>query len=83
MNDTTPAVDAQLAALYRARTPAARLRMATAMFSAAKRLAVAGLRFGDGACSAVELRHGLLHRFYGDELTPVQRADIAARTPPG
>lgn len=82
MTDTTPAVEAELRARYRARTPGARLRMATAMFATAKRLAAAGLRFGGAGPSRTELRRGLLARLYGDELTPDQRAEIAARPVP-
>lgn len=83
MNDTNSAVEAQLSAMYRARTPVARLRMATAMFSSAKHMAVAGLRLGGIGPSAVELRRGLLNRLYGDELTPAQRAEIAEGAPRG
>lgn len=78
MNDTTPTIEAELRALYHARSPAARLRMATAMFSSAKRLAIAGLLFGEPGQSTVALRRGLLDRLYGDALTAAQRIEIAA-----
>lgn len=52
--------------------------MATAMFTAAKRLALAGLRHEDAGRSDVALRRALLDRLYGDELTPYVRARVAA-----
>jgi hypothetical protein len=82
MTDTSSAVEEELRTRYRARTPAARLRMATAMFATAKRLAAAGLHFGGAGPSRIDLRRGLLDRLYGDELTPAQRAEIAARPVP-
>ena len=74
-------VEAQLTALYQACSPAERVRMATAMFAVAKRLALAGLRHEDAERSDVALRRALLDRLYGDELTPSVRDAVASGAP--
>lgn len=78
MTDTSLTIEAHLSALYRQRSPGARLRMATAMFTSAKRLAAAGLRATAGDVPAMEARRQLLERMYGDELSAGARAWIAA-----
>jgi len=78
MHDTTPAADAQLRALYAARSPAERVRMATEMFASAVRVTLAGLRHEDPRREGVALRFALLERLYGDELTPSTRAAVTA-----
>lgn len=80
-SDSTPGVEARLTALYQARSPSERVRMATAMFTAAKRLALAGLRHEDPERNDVALRRALLDRLYGDELTPSVRAAVASGAP--
>lgn len=77
MTDTSPTVEAELSALYRRRSPGARLRMATTMFTSAKRLAAAGLRTTGGDLPMAEVRSQLLERLYGDELSAGARAWIA------
>jgi hypothetical protein len=83
MHDTTPAAEAQLRALYAARSPAERLRMATAMFGTATRVTLAGLRHEDPQREGVALRLALLERLHGDDLTPSIRAAVAAYDPGG
>lgn len=73
----TPAVDAHLRALLRDRTPGERVRMATAMFSGAKRLALAGLRYENAGRDPVVERLALLERLYGDDLAPEVRERVA------
>lgn len=77
MRDTSLTIEAQLSALYRQQSPGARLRMATALFASARRLAVAGLRATAGDVLATEVRRQLLERMYGDELSAGARAWIA------
>jgi hypothetical protein len=77
MRDTTPAADAQLGALLRGRTPGERVRMATAMFRSAKRLALAGLRYENAHRDPAAERLALLQRLYGDDLAPAIRALVA------
>jgi hypothetical protein len=69
MRDTSPQVDAQLRALYRAKSPGDRLRMATVMFGTAKRLSLAGLKHENSDLSGTALRVALLQRLYGDDLS--------------
>lgn len=80
MSDTTTAVDAYWASLYRSRTPGERVRMASGMFTTAKRLALAGIRHRAAPESAVTLRMALLERLYGEELNREVRQQIAAAT---
>ncbi len=77
LHDTTPAADAQLRALLRGRTPGERVRMATAMFQSAKRLALAGLRYEHADRDPTAERLALLERLYGDDLAPAIRALVA------
>jgi hypothetical protein len=78
MHDTTPAAEARLRALYGARSPAERLRMATAMFGSVTRMTLAGLRHEDPKREGVALRLALLERLHGDDLTASIRAAVAA-----
>jgi hypothetical protein len=70
MRDTSPQVEAQLRALYQAKSPGDRLRMATVMFGAAKRLSLAGLKHENANLEGTALRVALLQRLYGDDLSP-------------
>lgn len=79
MHDTTSAAEAELRALFRARSPAQRLRMATTMFGTATRLAVAGLRHEEPHRDGIALRLALLERLYGDDLTPAVKEAVAAQ----
>ena len=79
MRDTSVQVEAQLRALYQARSPGQRLRMATVLFGTAKRLLIAGLKHENADLAGTELRVALLQRLYGDDLSPETRAAVAAR----
>jgi len=75
MSDTSPSVDELLGEMYRARTPGTRLRMATALFATARRLALAGARAGGVNTDERALRRALVERLYGDQLpVDAQRA---------
>lgn len=80
MTDTSAEVEAMLTARYRALSPKTRLRMATAMFSSGKRMAVAGVLATEGEQSAAMLRRRLLDRLYGDELPRDVKEQILARS---
>lgn len=80
MRDTAPDVEAQLAALLRARSAGERLRMATGLFVGAKRLALAGTRRDGAPPDRVAERLALLTRLYGDDLTPTVRELVALET---
>jgi hypothetical protein len=77
MTDTSASTDAHLRALFRARSPAERLRMATGMFTTAKQLALAGLQHNAPFRDHVALRMALLERLYGDELSLEVRTIVA------
>lgn len=76
MTDTHPDIEAHLRALYRARTPAERVAMATALYTSAKELARAGIRMQAGDISEREMRRRLFLRFYPDDFPEPQRAAI-------
>ena len=82
MSDATPVVEEKLRELLAARSPTERVRMTSRMFATAKALAIAGLRSSDPALSERDLRHGLLLRLYGDELSERDRVAIAAQADP-
>ena len=80
MTDTSPDVEAMLTDRYRALSPGSRLRMATAMFSSGKRLALAGVLAAGGDHSSAALRRRLLDRLFGDELPRSVKEQILARS---
>lgn len=77
MHDTTPAVDAHMRALLRARAPSERMRMATAVFSSTNRLVSAGLRYENAGGAPAADQLALLERLYGDELASAVRERVA------
>ena len=76
MKDTPPEVEAVYRKMLMARSPVERLAMATGMFEAAKKLALAGLRAQYGGLSPADLREKLFLRFYGDEYSEEEKARI-------
>jgi hypothetical protein len=78
MHDTAPEVEAKLRALFRARSPAQRVRMATEMYGMVTRLMLAGLQSQQPHRDAFALRLALLERLHGDQLTPAAREAVAA-----
>lgn len=78
MHDTAPDVEAKLRALFRARSPAQRLRMATEMYGVVTRVTLAGLQHQEPHRDARALRLALLERLHGDQLTPGAREAVAA-----
>lgn len=79
MSDTSPAARAQLATLFAARSPGARLRMATSLFGTAKRLAIAGIRRSAVDLDEHGVRAALLDRLHGDLLSDAERAAILSK----
>lgn len=81
MNDTPTDLSQFLAARYRDRTPAERVRMAAAMFRVATTLARAGIQSRYGMATDSEVRQLLLRRLYGGELTEAQLTEIGRSRP--
>lgn len=65
MRDTNPAATARYYELIRTRSPAERLEMASALTSAVRELALAGIRRDHPGLSARELQVKLAQRMYG------------------
>ena len=79
MNDTTPEVEARLAALFATRSGSDRVRMACEMFTLARALMVANIRAEAPGIAATELRVQIFERTYGDDLDAETRARVVAR----
>jgi hypothetical protein len=69
MNDTSPEMAAVYLEMWRRVAPAERFRMGCEMFSAAKELAVIGIRREMGYDDPKEMRRRLFLRFYGTDFT--------------
>jgi hypothetical protein len=78
MNDTSPEVEKRLREMYMARSPLERLRMGSDMFTAAKQLAAAGIRFEQGELDEKTMKKQLFLRFYGSDFTEDEKARILA-----
>ncbi|MEE9320086.1 MAG: hypothetical protein V3U76_06535 [Granulosicoccus sp.] len=82
MNDTHPDIEAQWHTRLMARSGAERLIMGAGMFSTSLILMRAGITATYGDLSEVDMREKLLHRLYGDEISPEARQQIAAHCSP-
>ncbi|MBA3638087.1 MAG: hypothetical protein M3541_22770 [Acidobacteriota bacterium] len=78
LTDTTPEAAHHLRKLLRARSGEERLRMASEMFDAAKRLVIASLPEAV-ASDPVERSVALLRRFYSRDLEPAVLEQVVAR----
>ena len=76
MTDTSPDVEARYRERILALSPAARLGMASRMFSTARTLAMAGLRFEPGGSLSIQER--LFRRLYGKDFSEQEAERIAA-----
>ena len=79
MNDTSPEIEARLAALYASRSGSDRVRMACEMFDMARALVVANICAEAPAIAAAELRVRIFERTYGEDLDAETRARVIAR----
>ena len=78
MNDTHPDIEARWHTLLMARSGAERLIMGAEMFSTSLILMRAGITATYGDLTEVDMRNKLLHRLYGNEISPEARQQIAA-----
>ncbi len=69
MNDTSPEMEKRYMEVWKKIAPAKRFRMGREMFSAAKELAMAGIRKELGRDDPKEMRRRLFLRFYGSDFT--------------
>lgn len=76
MTDTSPEMEARYMAMWKNVPPAERLRMGCEMFSAAKELALAGLRHQLGDVDPGEIRRHLFKRLYGSDFAPAELEKI-------
>ena len=76
MTDTSPEMNARYLEMWRKIAPAERMRMGCEMFSAAKELAMAGIRRELGRDDPREMRRRLFVRFYGADFTPEETERI-------
>jgi hypothetical protein len=78
MSDTTQEAAARYEAMLMALTPQERLRKGCEMFSAARVLAIAGIRAEQGDLDERELRKKLFLRLYDSDFTDEEKARILA-----
>ena len=76
VTDTSPEIEARWLEMWKKTTPAQRVRMGSDMFSAAKKLATAGIRKELGRDDPKEIRRRLFFRFYGSDFTPEESERI-------
>lgn len=76
MTDTSPEIETIWLEMWKKVPPAERLRMGCEMFSAAKELAMAGIRKELGRDDPTEMRRRLFFRFYGSDFTPEESERI-------
>ena len=76
MTDTSPEIEALWLEMWKKTTPAQRVRMGSDMFSAAKTMAMAGIRKEIGHDDPKEMRRRLFMRFYGTDFTPEETERI-------
>ena len=77
--DTPADAEARVEALLRRRSGSDRIVMACEMFDCARALVEARIRASRPDVTDSELRVGVLHRLYGDELSAARLARIGAR----
>jgi hypothetical protein len=77
--DTPPDVEVSFDALLARRSGSDRVRMVSEMFETARALAIADIRRVRPDISDTDLRLQLFDRFYGDEWSNAERADLRAR----
>jgi uncharacterized protein YneF (UPF0154 family) len=66
MNDTTPDIEKKMVQIMAERTPTERLRMASSMFDAARKLMRAGLLHENPSLNEAQIRARIFMRMYGD-----------------
>ena len=72
MSDTSSSIEKRIALMIASRTPLDRLRMASSMFDAGKKLMKAGLQNENGLISDAQLRAQMFLKLYGDSFTPAE-----------
>lgn len=76
MTDTSPEMNSIYLEMWRKVPGTDRLRMGCDMFSTAKALAAAGIRYEMGHEDSKEFRRRLFLRFYGTDFTPEESERI-------
>jgi hypothetical protein len=81
MNDTPSSVQKQRARMFESRTPAQRLRMASSMFDAGKKLMRAGIENAAGSLTTGQIRARMFMRMYSGCFTHDELVRIVQRLP--
>ena len=76
MNDTTIAVQRRFEQMLMKRTPEERLRMGCSMFTAAREITKSSIRAQFSHLSPQQMRQKIFLRFYGNDFTDSQKAQI-------
>jgi hypothetical protein len=81
MNDTSLSIEKRMALMIASRTPIERLRMASSMFDAGKKLMKAGLQNENGLLNDAQLRTQMFLKLYGDSFTQAEIKRIVNTIP--
>ena len=81
MYDTPADIEKRIARMMAERTPAERLRMASSMFDAGKKLMTAGLLRENSTLNEAQLRARIFLRLYGDCFSHEEIERIMKRIP--
>jgi hypothetical protein len=81
MNDTSIDIEARVDRMMAAKTPEERIRMASSMFDAARKLVEAGLRDQYGEMSEAQMRARVFERMYGEDFSEEEIRKIAGKIP--
>ena len=81
MSDTPLHIESQISEMIASRTPTDRLRMASSMFDAGKKLLESGILHEKGSLSEGQLRAQLFLKMYGDSFTRAELVRILNTLP--
>ena len=81
MSDTPFNVEKRVDQMMAAKTPEERIRMASSMFDAGRKLLEAGLRGQYGELSAAQIRARVFAKMYGGDFTEEEIRKIAGKIP--
>ena len=81
MHDTSIDIEAQMSRMMASKTPQERLRMASSMFDAGRKLVEAGIRNKYGELTRAQMRARVFVRIYGEDFSEEEIKKIAGKIP--
>jgi hypothetical protein len=81
MHDTSPEIEAKMARMMALKAPVERLRMASSMFDAGKKLVETGIRQQYGIINEAQMRALVFIRMYGEDFSKPEIKKIIGKIP--